>query len=185
MVIVLSACLFLSRRGRRRDLDAEAHGIEQETGGSFEWDPFISELTEHIFDQEDSDFVASETSRQISRQFRRERTALALDCLRAIRGQVNELMKAHFKASRGNDDLKPVDEIRLWFEFLLFQLRSGILYFVIWVCGPPRAAALVGYSLELASQLRNVTENILPAGRQVTAELMNNGEEPKNGDAVG
>ena len=184
-VIILAVCVFLSRRGRRRDSDGEVYGIEHETAGSFEWDPLTSELSGRIFDRNDTDFVASEGSRQITRQFRRERTALALDWLRAVRDQVNQLMRAHFRASRANDDLKPADEIKLWGEFLLFQLTSGILYLVIWVCGPSRAAALFGYSLELAAQLQTVTEDILPAGRQVTAVLMNNEREPKNGDAAG
>jgi len=184
MVIILSACLFLSRRGRRRDSDGEAYGIECETAGSFAWDPLTSELSGRIFDREDSDFVANETSREITRQFRRARTALALDWLRAVRSRVNQVMRSHFRASRGNDDLKPADEIRLWFEFLLFQLTSGILYLVISVCGPARAAELVGYSLGLAAQLQKVTEEALPAGRQVAAELMNRDQEPKNGNAV-
>lgn len=183
-VIILSVCLFLSRRDGRRDSDGEAYGIKHETARSFGWDPLTSELSGRIFDPEDSDFVASETSRQITQQFRRERAALALDWLRAVRGQVNQLMLAHFRASRLSDDLKPSDEIRLWFEFLLFQLTSGILYLVIWLCGPPRAAQLVGYSLGLAARLRKVTEDVLPAGRQVAAELMNRDQE-KNGGAVG
>jgi len=184
-VIILTVCLFLSRRGRRRDSDGEVFGIEHETAGSFEWDPLTSELSGRIFDCKDSDFVASEGSRQITRQFRSERTALALDWLRAVRDQVNQSMRAHFRASRADDGLKPADEIRLWGEFLLFQLTSGILYLVIWVCGPSRAAALFGYSLGLAAQLQTVTQDILPAGRQVTAELMNIEQEPKNGDAAG
>lgn len=183
-VIILSACLFLSRRGRRRDLDAEGYGIEPETAGSFGWDPLTSEMSVRIFSREDSDFVAGETSQQIKRQFRRARTALAIDWLRAVRSQVNQLMRRHFRASRGNDDLKPADEIKLGFEFLLFQLTSGILYLVIWVCGPARAGELVGYSLGLVAQLQKVTEEALPAGRQVAAELMNRDQEPKNGDAV-
>ena len=178
-VIVLSACLFLSRRGWRRDFDAEAYGIEPETAGSFGWDPVTSETSGRIFSREDSDFVASEASRQIKRQFRRARTALALDWLRAVRGQVNQWMRRHFRASRGNDDLKPADEIKLWFEFLLFQLTSGILYLVIWLCGPARAGELVRYSLGLVAQLQKVTEEALPAGRQVAAELMNRDQEPK------
>ena len=185
VVIILGACLFLSMRGRRRDFEGGAYGIEHETTGALGWDPLTSELSGRIFDREDSDFVASETSRQITRQFRRERTALALEWLRAICGRVNQLMRGHLRASRRNDDLKPADEIKLWFEFLLFQMTSGILYLVIWVCGPPRAADLVGYSLELAAQMRKVTKDVLPAGRQVTAELMNNEQEPKNGHAVG
>lgn len=184
VVIILGACLFLSRRARRRDFEGGAYGIEHETTGPLGWDPLTSELSGRIFDREDSDFVASETSRQITRQFRRERTALALEWLRAIRGRVNQLMRGHLRVSRRNDDLKPADEIKLWFEFLLFQLTSGVLYLVIWACGPARSVELVGYSLKLVAQLQKVTEEALPAGRQVAAELMNRDQEPRNGSAI-
>ncbi len=184
MVTILSARVFFLRRSRRRDFDEEAYGIEHKNTPSFEWDPLTSELSGRIFDPEDSDFVAGETSWQITRQFRRERSLLALEWLRAVRGHVNQLMRTHFRASRRNDDLRPAEEIKLWLEFLLFQMTSGTLYLVIWVCGPTCAADLLGYSLGLASQLRKVTEDVLPAGRQVAAELINNKQEP-NGDAVG
>jgi len=105
---------------------------------------------------------------------------LALDWLRAVRGQVNHLIRAHLRAARGNAELKPAEEIKLGFEFLVFQLTSGILYLVIWAFGPPRAAKLVGYSLELAGQMRKVTEDILPAGRPVVADLMDSKQEPKS-----
>lgn len=184
MVITLSARLFFLRRSRRRDLDGEAYGIEHKTTPYFGWDPLTSELSGRIFNPEDLDFVGGETSWQITRQFRRERSVLALEWLRAVHGHVNQLMWTHFRASRRNDDLRPAEEIKLWFEFLLFQVTSGTLYLVIWVCGPTCAADLLGYSLGLAAQLRKVTEEVLPAGRQVGAELINNKQEP-NGDAVG
>jgi len=109
---------------------------------------------------------------------------LAICWLRAVGSQVNQFMRAHLRAARGNDHLKPAEEIKLWFEFVLFQLTSGIPYLLIWVCGPPRAAKLVGYSLELAGQLRKVNEDVLPAGHQVAVELMTSNHEPKNGNAV-
>ena len=179
-VIILSVCLLLSRRGGRRDFDWEGFGTGQETSLPGGWDSLTSELSARIFDPEDLNFVASEASRQLTRQFRRERTTLALDWLRAVRGQVNHLIRAHLRAARGNAELKPTDEIKLGFEFLLFQLTSGILYLLIWAFGPPRVAKLVGYSLELAGQMRKVTEDILPAGRPVVAELMDSNQEPKS-----
>jgi len=176
---IVNIFLFLSRRGRRRDSNQDGDGTGLGMSIPFGWDPLDSELSARIFDPEDADFVANETSRPNARQFRQERTVLALDWLRAIRYHVNQLIRAHLRAARGNAGLKPADEIRLGFEFLLFQLTSGILYLVIWACGPPRAAKLVGYSLELAGQLRKVTEDVLPAGRQVAVELMNNKQEPR------
>jgi len=180
VVTILNICLFLSRRGGRRDSDREGFGTGQETSLPGAWGSLTSELSARIFDPEDLNFVASETSRQLTRQFRQERTALALDWLRAVRRDVNQLIRAHLRAARGNADLKPADEIKLGFEFLVFQLTSGILYLVIWAFGPPRAAKLVGYSLELARQLRKVTKNVLPAGHLVAVEIMDSKQEAQN-----
>ena len=179
-VIIVSVCLLLSRRGGRRDFDWEGIGTGQETSLPGGWDSLASELSARIFDPEDLNFVASEASRQLTRQFRRERTTLALGWLRAVRGQVNHLIRAHLRAARGNAELKPADEIKLGFEFLVFQLTSGILYLVIWSFGPPRAAKLVGYSLELAGQMRNVAKDVLPAGHQVAVEIMDSKQEPQS-----
>src|SRR5437660_8356208 len=112
-VIILSVCLLLSRRDGRRDFDREGYGTVQATSLSFGWHSLTSELSARIFDPEDSNFVASETSRQFTRQFRRERTQLALDWLRAVRSQVNQLIRTHARAARRNPDLKPADEIKL------------------------------------------------------------------------
>jgi hypothetical protein len=177
---IFSVCLLLSRRARRRDFDRQAYRPVQETSVPFGWDSLTSELSARIFDPEDTDFIVSETSRRNARHFKQERTALALEWLRAIRGQVNQLIRAHVRAASGNASLKPADEVRLGFEFLLFQLTTGILHLVIWAGGPLRAAKLVGYSLELAGQVRKVTEDVLPAGRQVAVELLEVKQERKN-----
>src|SRR5262249_45564833 len=113
------------------------------------------------------------------RRFRRERTRLALDWIRIVRSRVNQLMRVHLGASRKNSDLKPADEVRVWFEFFLFQLTSGILYLVIWICVPARAADLVEYFLELVGQLRRMTQDILPSGYETAAELIRTGQESR------
>jgi hypothetical protein len=169
---VLSVCLLLLSRGVRPDFDREAFGTGQETSLSLGWDSLTSELSARIFDAEDSDFVASEASRKIAQQFRQERTELAIGWLRALRREVNQSIRTHLKASRRNTDLKPADEISVWFDFLVFQLTGAMLYLVIWVYGPFGAGKLVGSSLKLAGQFRKVTEDVLPAGRQVSVELL-------------
>ena len=171
-VTVLSVWLFLSMRDRRPDFDREAYGTAKEISFQGSWDSFTSELSARIFDAEDSDFVASETPQRLAREFRRERTALALDWLGEIRGQVNLLVRAHFKAAGTNPNLKPADELRLGFEFLLFHLTSRIVYLVIWTCGPPRAAKLAGYPLELAAELRKMSEVMIPVDTPAGLELM-------------
>ena len=76
--IVLAVSSLLLRRGSRRSFDWESYGTEEETALPFEWDSLTSELCAKIFNPEDSDFVASESSGQFARKFRQERTILAL-----------------------------------------------------------------------------------------------------------
>lgn len=177
-LVILSVCLILAIRSRRRDSDVEDYSTEHGTSSYLGRDYLTSELSARIFYREDSDFIATETSRHVTRHFRRERIRLALDWLHAVRSHVNRLMGVHLRASRENSGLKPADEMRVWIEFVLFQLTSGILYLVIWTCGPPRAADLVAYFLELGGQLRRVTQDVLPAGHETAAELIHAGQGP-------
>ena len=167
-------------RERQRGLNENLLEGEEETSPPFGGDPVTSELSARIFDPEDSEFVAGETSRQTARSFRRQRAALALDWLGEVRKEVSLLMRAHRRSARSNPDLTPAGELKLGFEFLLFQVTTGTLYLVIWLIGPLHAARLVGYSLELAGQLRKLSEDILPAGTRVAVELLDIEPQAKN-----
>jgi len=179
MALVVSVLVLW--RDKRRSFEKNTNAVEAETSHLIDWDSLTSELSARIFASEDSDFVASESSRQFARTFRESRAALALDWLRGVRRQVKVLRRAHLVAARGNHDLRPADELRLGFEFLLFQLTSGLLFLIIWVYGPMHAAKLVGYSLELSEQLRRMTASILPDGSRVAVELMHTEPQVKNG----
>lgn len=182
--IALTVSVLFLWRDTRRSFNENAYATEEETSLPFSWDPISSELSARIFDPEDSDFVTRESSRLIARSFRRQRSALALDWLLAVRKHVNLLMRAHRRAARSNPGLKPAGELRLGFEFLLFQVTSGSLYLVIWLIGPLHAAKLVGYSLELAGQFRKMTEDILPGGTRVAVELLDSEPQAKNRTAT-
>lgn len=182
-VMVLALPVLFRSRGKRGGSNGEANGAGEENSLPASWDSLTSELSGRIFNPEDSDFVASESPLRIARSFRRQRAALALDWLAEVRKHFSLLMRAHRRAARDNPDLKPAGEVRLGFEFLLFEVTTGILYLVIWLIGPLHAAALVGYSLGLAGQLRKMTEDILPGGRRVAVELMDS--EPHVGSRTG
>ncbi len=179
-VLALAVSVVFLWRDRRRSFNEYAHETEEETSLPSSWDSPTSQLSSRIFNPEDSDFVTCESSRQFARSFRRERAALALHWLLEVRRHITLLMRAHRRAARSNPDLKPAGELRLGFEFLLFQVTSGGLYLVIWLIGPLHAATLVGYSLELAGQLRKMTEDILPGGTRVAVELLDSEPQTKN-----
>src|SRR5260370_17388048 len=102
LLTIFNIFLFLSRRGRRRDSNQDGDGTGLGMSIPFGWDPLDSELSARIFDPEDADFVACETSRRDAPQFPPARTALALDWLREVRGQVSQLIRAHVIAFPGN-----------------------------------------------------------------------------------
>jgi len=168
----LLVSVFLIRRGVRQDFDEATYGTEEEEALASPWDPLVSELSAGLFNSKDSEFVRLHCSPKLARRFRAERTALALDWLVQIRRQVNLLTREHVRAARSDSDLKPADELRLGFEFLLFQVSSGVLYLIIWMFGPPRASRLVGYPIDLAQRLRKMTDDLVPGGAQVAAELL-------------
>jgi hypothetical protein len=176
----LAVFLVLLRRGTLRGLGEEILGTEEENSLPIPWDSLTSELSGKIFDSEDSEFVHEECSRELERKFRAERTTLALDWLREVQMQVNFLIRRHLRSARADSDLNPADELRLGFEFLLFQVTTGILYLVIWTSGPLHAAKLVGYPMNLANQLREMTKDILPSGAQVAVELLDIDSQVKN-----
>ena len=182
--VAVAACVLILWRERQQGLNENLLPMEEATSRPIGGDPLTSELSARIFDPEDSDFVASESSRQMARSFRRQRAALALDWLVEVRKHVSLLMGAHRRAARSNPDLKPGDELRLGFGFLLFEVTTGILYLVIWVIGPTHAASLVGYSLQLAERLGKMTEAILPAGSRVAVELLDIEPQARNQNAT-
>jgi hypothetical protein len=182
--IALAALLLLVWRERWRSFNESLITLAEDSSLSIGGCTLTSELSARIFDPEDSDFVAGETSRQLARSFRRQRAVLALDWLGEVRQEVRLLMRAHRGAARSNPDLTPAGELKVVFEFLLFQVTTGILYLVIWIIGPLHAARLVGYSLELGGQLRKMSEDILPAGTQVAVELLDIEGQAKNRTAT-
>jgi len=183
-VTALAVSLVFLLLRKRRSFYEYPDAKDQETSIPISWDPLTSELSARIFNPDDSDFVARESSRQVARWFRTKRSSLALDWVLAIRKHVNLLMQTYRRAARNNPDLNPANELSLGFEFLLFHVTSGIFYLVVWLVGPLKAAAFVRYPLGLAGQLRKMTEDILPRGTPVAVELLDNKPEPNNRTAT-
>jgi hypothetical protein len=180
VAVALAVSVVFLWRWTRRSFNEYAHAAGRETPRPFDWDAITSEPIARIFNPEDSDFVTRETSRQIARSFRRERAALALQWLLEVRRHVSLLMQTHRRLARSNPSLTPSGELRLGFEFLLFQVTSGILYLVIWLFGPLHAATLVRHPLELAGQLRKMAEDIMPGDTQVAVEFLESEPQTKN-----
>jgi hypothetical protein len=180
VAVALAVSVVLLWRWTRRSFNVYAHASGNETSHPFDSDAITSDLLARIFNPEDSDFVTRESSRQIARSFRRERSALALQWLLEVRRHVSLLMQTHRRVARSNPSLKPSGELRLGFEFLLFQVTSGILYLVIWLFGPLHAATLVRYALELAGKLRKMTEDIMPGGTRVVVDFLESEPQTKN-----
>lgn len=137
------------------------HSARRNSGGGLYWtqedepkvDSTTLEIPAKIFSREDSDFVASETSAGFARKFRDERAIIALCWVRRVRCEVSILIHYHRRRARENPDAKPIDELKLALDFLLFELTSGILCCFIWLFGPVHAATLLAWSMDLPKRL--------------------------------
>jgi hypothetical protein len=158
----LTILVLLLKRAARRSPGGGFCSTQDDLSRARKDDAFDLDVGARIFSPEDSDFVASETSSQFTRTFDDERAVLALDWLRRVRSEVSSLIRDHRLAARQNPSVKPADELKLAFEFVLFQLTIGVLYGVVWVQGPTGAAKLLGFSLDLAGRLRGLAEDVVP-----------------------
>jgi hypothetical protein len=159
---MLVASLLVLRWSARLRMDTLANRSEEPFSVPPGEDSLSLGLGSRIFDPEDYDFVARETSPEFHRRFRAERTALALAWLDQVRGGIGGLIRAHVRAARGNPNLWPADEVKLGFEFLVFRITVGLLYGAVWLRGPVNAAKLVGHCVKLAGELKRMTVETLP-----------------------
>ena len=174
-MIALGGAVVLLRRSARRRLD---HLYFCHFGhlGPPRWDALSLELGTRIFSSQDCDFVAAETAADFQRRFREERTVLALAWLKQLGGEINHLMRGHLKAARTAPDIRSADELRLGIEYLLFQIANASLRCMVWMYGPTAAGKLVRYSIRLAVELKDLTQDIAPA-TSVQVEIVRNEPE--------
>lgn len=138
-------------------------------------DGLALEIGDRIFDSEDWRLVANEASRPFVNRFRAERTILALDWLRAVRGQVRRVVRGHRRGARAGSNVRVVDELRLAWEWLLFEAMAGVLFCVMLVRGPWHTAGLLGWSLDSARNVRRIAREALPrASRGMVGAVKSN-----------
>ncbi len=178
-LFMLVASVSVLRRSARLRMDTQANWSADPLAGLPAEDALSLGLGTRIFAPEDYEFVRLETPGHFHRRFRAERTALALAWLDQVRGGISVLMRAHVRAARGNPNLRPADEIKLGFEFLVFRLMLGLLYGAVWLRGPSAAARLVGSCVELAEELKRMSVEGLPVAGSMAAEIMNGNSEAK------
>jgi hypothetical protein len=171
-VMLLFVSFVLIRGGPRRPVDDGAHEDFGQSKPSVKRASLVAELSARIFSPGDSEFVAGQCP-NLARTFRQERTILAIEWLRGVRRQVNCLFRSHLKAARQNSDLTPAGELRLGAHFLTFQIATAVLYVVIRVQGPLRAARLVVLLLGLSDKFVRTAKEIIPIGStEVAVELL-------------
>lgn len=105
---------------------------------------------------EDIRFVTTIRSPELLRLLLSERRRLALRWLKQTRTEAGRLFRSHLRAARHAQNLRPVTEFRLLFDFtslvLIYQLLSVLVRFY----GPIRTAGF----LRLAHSLSHVLANL-------------------------
>lgn len=119
------------------------------------------DLLGRIFSSEDYLLVENETSARFLRWFDHERKALALDWVTGVQTYVRKIISEHRRAAAQSRGLKPVKELELAFEFLVFQVIGGILYCVILVRGPANLSTVVEAFLSVTEKLQKLLEGAL------------------------
>jgi hypothetical protein len=159
---LLTVSVLLLKQALRRSSQSGLSWISEGAAFSRERDALALEIGERIFSAEDWEIVRRETTRRFARGFRDERTALALQWLGLVRGQVSRLVHDHRRVARLDASVSVADELAMLAQFLLFELTTGILWGLILIHGPSNVAKFLVYSLDLGRKLREMAREDIP-----------------------
>jgi hypothetical protein len=171
-LLLIILLIFLFVRSKRSDRSHSESTEDSEALADFHVEPFPQELVGRLFGTEDWNYVSLHESKRIQRLFCEERKKLAISWLRRTRDQAKALMRFHKVHAAKSTRLEPVSEVKLTFDYVLFQLSCGFLAGVIWLYGPIDAKKLVGFASGFSDRLRSLAFAILAA--EQPAEGANN-----------
>lgn len=159
---VLAISLLLFRRAGQRTDGIGTSWIARCSWLDEEKDTVFLELGKGIFSAGDWHLVSQATPREFASGFYNERTLLALEWIRRTRNRMRKLVREHRRAVRVRPDVTTTSELKLAFEFISFELASGILYYLIVLRGPSGATSLLDCYLSSALKLRSIVQQIAP-----------------------
>lgn len=140
LLLLVVYSLFSARAAE--GLGGESLNVE-ETVARFAAEVGFAELAERLFGPEDWNFVLEQRSERAKRIFLRQRTALALGWIDAMRVLATGLMRRHRLAARSNAQLDPTVEFRLACEYFGFQFLCGSVALAVRLHGPVGLSGVV------------------------------------------
>jgi hypothetical protein len=161
LLIVFLILSLLREKGPDRPVFERSEG--DKTPSALHAEPFPQEWTDRLFGSEDRDFIAKQGSARLTRLFLHQRTALALSWLHNVRVHLRKLMRVHRAAVRTNSRLKPLVELRIGVDYLLFEMLCQLIALAIRLRGPVDLKRLVGRLDSLSSQLSEVIMRFSPS----------------------
>lgn len=156
-VMLLIALLLLSLPYRDRATMETIQNFPEPAAFPLEVPP--ENFAKRLFECDDCVFVASLKSQQLTRVFSKQRKALALSWIRAMRCSTADLIEQHLAAARTSAELEPLSELKLTAEYLAFEMLCGCVALFIRLRGPvglTRWAGHIGALAERLSQVRSV-----------------------------
>jgi hypothetical protein len=171
-LLLIVLVIFLLGRSRATDQALSEPAKNEEALTALQTEPVPQELLERIFGAEDWDYICVHEPESIQRLFQDERKRLAISWLRRMRRQVRTLLRFHKVHAAKAAGLEPLSEIKLAFDYCLFQLFCGLLIGLIWLRGPTHARRLVGLASGFSDRLLSLAFAILAA--EQPAEGANN-----------
>jgi len=162
LLMLVSAVWILRSSAENRSL-SESWEHDDKSIAGFHLDALPQKLTDRIFGSQDWDFVSAQGTAGLRRLFLRQRTALALAWIRAVRANANKLIHTHVTATRTSSRLEPLVELRVGADYLLFVVLCQLIMLAIWLRGPIHLGRLIGYTDTLSERLHELIVRVLPA----------------------
>jgi len=160
-VLLIAVLIFLLIRSRERHCSLSEPTEAWKTLRDFQVEPFPQDLLERIFGTDDWDYVRAHESKRMQVLFRGERKRLAISWLRRSRDQARTLMRFHKVHAAKAVGLEPVSEMKLAFDYILFQSLCTLLAGLIWLRGPMHTRRLVEFASDFSDRLRGLALAIL------------------------
>jgi len=150
--------LFWMRERARPEGGAEALLNAQNALNKLKGGLLPTALIARVFAQDDLRFVATHSTLEVQKAFRKERKRLALFWIGQVRSQIVSLRKFHLGKSRFYARLSFATELRLAAAFSLLLGECRILQAMIYLRGPYAFPGFVGRTITGAARVCGVSE---------------------------
>jgi hypothetical protein len=159
--LLFGSLYFLARRSPQGEGGGQALAEARQALNTLQGGLLPPDLVRRIFSKTDLEYVTSAAPEQIRYQFCRERKRIALAWVSQVYRQVVSLRHFHLGAARFYAHLSLRTEWKLARDFALLSLACRSLQALIYLSGPYAAPRMIGFTMEMAARICEVSEKSL------------------------